>query len=394
MFDHSQSLFWVGDIARQRGETDAAREAFSGYHALAKRLVALEPDNDDWQLELKYAISNLGTLARESGETEEAEDQFRQAVSLSQALLEKAPEDVERRLSAGTARAWLADTLVDQLLLQQASEQRRQELEVYAAGLALHPEDTRLLLQEATAHGAAGSLAVHLGDLDAALVEVTTAVAIQERLSGLDSDSAERTEFTALARSLLGEVLFYLGEFSESETALTRAISDGETLLRGDPDQVIWRRELDARPSWILARLAYQNSPSDVGRAVSLATSALETMSSLRQSSPNDANVRRAFGLALQAAIEIGAQPTTRWSEIQALFDEQDSRAEHLLLLARARLEAGQPEKAIGPIRRLQAAGYAHPDFRALLARYPQADAARHESVDPTATPPATRSIP
>ncbi|HEY2178119.1 MAG TPA: toll/interleukin-1 receptor domain-containing protein, partial [Caulobacteraceae bacterium] len=67
IFNHAQSLYYLGGIARRRGRTDEAQRAFLGYRALALTLVKLDPGRDDWRAEVAYADENLGSLWQDDG---------------------------------------------------------------------------------------------------------------------------------------------------------------------------------------------------------------------------------------------------------------------------------------------------------------------------------------
>jgi tetratricopeptide (TPR) repeat protein len=62
LFDHAQSVFWVGYIAWQRGDLQQARERMEEYLDHAERLVELEPGRPEWRTELGYAVSSLGSI--------------------------------------------------------------------------------------------------------------------------------------------------------------------------------------------------------------------------------------------------------------------------------------------------------------------------------------------
>src|SRR5207249_5842276 len=72
IFDHAQSLYWVGYAAWKRGLLEDARLRFLDYQKLADRLVAIDPRNDDWRAEVGYANSNLGTVLLAQGQADEA----------------------------------------------------------------------------------------------------------------------------------------------------------------------------------------------------------------------------------------------------------------------------------------------------------------------------------
>jgi tetratricopeptide (TPR) repeat protein len=134
IFDHAQSVFWVGYIAWQRGDHAKAKEQFTEYHRLATRLVEIDPENDDWQAELEYSYSNLGTLAMDEGAAAEAEGWFRKSLEVSSRLLEKNPDYIDRVLAVGQSYQWLADALHRQAKLVLARATRREEIIPICAG--------------------------------------------------------------------------------------------------------------------------------------------------------------------------------------------------------------------------------------------------------------------
>lgn len=62
IFEHSQSVFWVGNQAFERGEFQETEIAFRKYKEMAELLVNQDPANTDWQTEAAYANNNLGDL--------------------------------------------------------------------------------------------------------------------------------------------------------------------------------------------------------------------------------------------------------------------------------------------------------------------------------------------
>ncbi|MBL4836002.1 MAG: TIR domain-containing protein [Kordiimonadaceae bacterium] len=60
IFEHAQSVYWVGSLYMEAGRFDDTLDAYEDYMALAEQLVAIDPLNVDWQLELAYANNNIG----------------------------------------------------------------------------------------------------------------------------------------------------------------------------------------------------------------------------------------------------------------------------------------------------------------------------------------------
>jgi len=65
VFDHAQSMFWIGFDAYARSDIAGARQYFEQYKKLADRLVVLAPNEGRSVRELAYAEGNLCSLAFE-----------------------------------------------------------------------------------------------------------------------------------------------------------------------------------------------------------------------------------------------------------------------------------------------------------------------------------------
>ena len=62
IYDHAQSVFWVGAIALRRGQLQQTERAFLEYRELAQRLVQIDPSRADWRMEVAWSSQNLGVV--------------------------------------------------------------------------------------------------------------------------------------------------------------------------------------------------------------------------------------------------------------------------------------------------------------------------------------------
>ena len=112
LFDHAQSAYYLGFIAWKTGDGAGARRGFQAYDDLARRLVAKDPGNPDWQMEAAYAESNLGMLAlRQAGDPKAAQAQFASALARFEQVAKTRPSDADVQLERSDGYAWVADTL-------------------------------------------------------------------------------------------------------------------------------------------------------------------------------------------------------------------------------------------------------------------------------------------
>ena len=109
VFDHAQNVFWLGELARSRGQTDQAVAAYSVYKRLGDRLVALEPDNLKWRMERLYGVENIGISLYNKRRYAEAARQFESALGPMQNLASIDPGNQTYRKELSTVLAWLAD---------------------------------------------------------------------------------------------------------------------------------------------------------------------------------------------------------------------------------------------------------------------------------------------
>jgi tetratricopeptide (TPR) repeat protein len=128
IFAHAQSEFWLGSAAFKVQDFTTARRHFEQYAALARRLIAIDPHNKDWQMESGYAESNLGTLALKSEKRPQvAKAAFARAGSYFESAHRLAPPDQGILHDLADNHGWLADALYDQGKLDQAYAERQRE---------------------------------------------------------------------------------------------------------------------------------------------------------------------------------------------------------------------------------------------------------------------------
>lgn len=191
IFDHAQSVYWVGYSAWAGGNRVTAEKWWSEYLQLAQKLTEIDDTNPDWQAELAFAHMNLGVLLLSAGRAEEAlrshmlaRDRFLTAVVVRPQL----------RLELANLHAWLAATWAQ------------------------------------------------LGDYERALAEQ------QRRLSELratpDAEknrAAQRSMLAAMANISLYQLA--LGRVAEAETSIREGLPIGADLLSLDPNNAFWRSE-------------------------------------------------------------------------------------------------------------------------------------------------------
>jgi tetratricopeptide (TPR) repeat protein len=371
IFDHAQSVFWVGYIAWQRGDAVAAKNYWKRYYDYAQRLVAIDPDKDEWQMELNYANSNLGTLALDQGEAAEAEGYFRTALEIAKLLSSKDPGNADQIITQGQAYAWLADALYFQVKLDDAEAARAAELAIYEKVDSSGPGNATISMGALIARYTLAQIALSSNRIDKALGYALDATHQAEALMKLEPENTELADRAAFANAMLGEVLFYAHRWPESRAALENSLAIANSLREKNETVVKWKGNSLAQATLALARLdaSGNNRTAALKRLNDLAS---QLQGVLEANAANQVMVRR-YCEALAARARISPAFPRAWGEIIAMLAPQQGRhgAEALALLAEAYYRTGQETEASSIASKLQSAGYRHPDFLALRTAHP-----------------------
>lgn len=372
IFDHAQSVFWVGYIAWQRGDRGAAKIQLTEYHRLAQSLVAADPANEDWQAELDYAYSNLGTLAMDEGDAREAEIYFRQSLELALARLATAPEDIERIKAAGQSYAWLADASYFQINLTDAIGARQAELAVYKKAQAAFDTPNRDLARLMAIATYSLAVAAHAsGDYDKAFAYASDAERSATALFAADPTNSENANRAIYAGAVLGETAISAGRMDDARLALETSLDIGAKVLGESKDASRWLRSAIAQNQLLLARI--EASQDRLESALALHEEIIRNLQPIVSSDGSDVTITRRYCAALADKAKLSGNASTEWSAVASILAPLAKRLgpEGLTLLAEAYSRTGQSEKARAIATRLDASGYRHPEFIRLSREFP-----------------------
>ncbi len=371
IFDHSQSVFWVGYIAWQRGDTEKARDHLTQYHDHARKLVEIDPDNEDWLAELEYSYSNLGTLEMDEGDASAAELHFRKSLEVSTGLADKNPGDMERILAAGQSYAWWANSLHNQAKLENAKSARSAEIQLYEQALMSEPRNSALKEAVVVAHYGIAQIALGLNDLVLAYDHVKTATRLANELAATDPDNAVYQDRLSFSHAILGEVYVHRGQLSEARKTLLKSISIGAALRTKNENVARWRGNVLAHPKLVLARL--EASEGNLAEAESLFTEVSDDLREKINSNTADMISMRRYCEAVAGKARLSSEAIVLWTEIISILGPGTRKhgPEALLILSEAHIKTSQSSSAKAIATQLFNAGYRHPDFVILLKAYP-----------------------
>jgi tetratricopeptide (TPR) repeat protein len=218
LFDHAQNVFWIGEIARKRGQADQAEAAYREYKRLADRMVAIEPDNLKWRMEALYANENIGIVLYNQRRFAEAARQFEGSLRPMESLASIDPSNAEYQKELSTLLAWLADAYRDQGHLDAAIAVRERQSSLLRSLIASGRTDVDFREHLIPVHQALGILLTSRGKVEPGIEELRRSVAESERLIPVEPDNAYWKGLAAQARLELARTLLSLGRGADANT--------------------------------------------------------------------------------------------------------------------------------------------------------------------------------
>jgi tetratricopeptide (TPR) repeat protein len=365
VFNHAQSVFWVGEMAHQRGDLDRAEAAFADYRDLAERLIAIDGSNDDWRAEIAYAQSARGVLLLEKGDAAGAVAAFQESLAVVDLLARRKPTSVDLKLELGQGHAWLADALEKEGRLASARKHRLAELSMYVDILAADGSVRQAKFSSIVALQTLGRLAILVDDWEHARQSFTEAASRAEALLSGERDNMDLTAVVAIVNVDLGEALLAGRRINDALIAQRRADTLLATARAHDAAVALWLNYGD-RSALLAAEIA--RSRGDAAAALQLDESVLTRLAEGPMPRPNTDSFLAFVRAHVQAGDDLTALGRERDArqEWQAVIDGlpgEPGRYEPKLLkiLAAAELRLGKAAEARQITERLLAASKGDP---------------------------------
>ena len=175
LFDHAQNVFYVGEIAHNRGDYRTAENSCASISGSAVQMIALRPDSMKWRMEEQYADFNLGVVLWDQRKFPAAAAQFRRALATIEAISTADPQNRDYRREVAKSLAWLGDAEQAVGNYPQAIEARRRGIAVLEPLFAKN-RDVNDQMRLIPAHRALGKLYSELDSGDLAIDQLKVAV--------------------------------------------------------------------------------------------------------------------------------------------------------------------------------------------------------------------------
>ncbi len=368
IFDHAQSVYWVGDIALKRGDMAAVTDYWTQYRDFGARLVDLDPDKDEWKTELAYGHRNLASLALDEGDAKAAEAGFRRALAISEALAAKHPDDKEIQIALAQDYYWLSSAFERVGDFAAAEMANKSEAEVYAALLARDPDDDSVL-HRVSVNGRVGArIAMASGDANRALEILLALVPQHDERIARDPQNSRWHDYYSLLQIDIGAAHLTLGNIDAARPAADAALEKADRLLALDPASVDWAVNNRWRALLLAARCALaMGDLMTAARHIEQAEFVVANLSTT-QSSSFIGKLALRTNLVRAKLAELSGDPVEANRIAVRLLESVErflpkSGFESRMDFVDALMLAGEMTRAAAIANDLEAAGYRHPDF-------------------------------
>ena len=244
LWDHAQNYFYLGDIARQRGDFRAAETNYREYNRLAEAMVALQPDNMRWRVEAEDAQANIGIALFDQRRFAEADQQFQRALATIEAVVAVNPAVQEYQLALSDTLAWLADTKGSEGQLEQATQQRARQVQLLQGLIVKNHDDVSYRERIIPAYQGLGRLFLARGDTAAAQRNLQSAVEEADRLVPSEPQNTLWQGYAAAARLNLADAELASGDVAGAAAHTQQGCEGVQRLVARDHSVVAWRRSL------------------------------------------------------------------------------------------------------------------------------------------------------
>jgi tetratricopeptide (TPR) repeat protein len=256
IFDHAQSVFWVGWIAWQRGDLKTGRQYFGEYLNQAKKLVGIDPANAKWSGELGYANQSLGVLELDDGRPDLAFRYFDAAERVWDKIALKAADKHEATYQRAQAIAWKADARRELLDPTGALGERRREIAIYGDLLAADANDSKAKEGLAVAQYRTAQLQLEMGSAQVAAATASRSIDTISKLREQDMSNRIWHEISVKAANIRTEALMMSGDRAGARELNASALDSAAKLVALDRTFADWRTDCLLPARWMQIALS------------------------------------------------------------------------------------------------------------------------------------------
>ena len=228
IYDHSQSVAYLGEVALAQSDRSAALTEFQRYRQLAERLVTLQPAKQEWWSEVEEANSNIGAVLVEEGRADAAMVRFQRAYVVAQHLVAQAPKNRDRLYDLSQIDAWMADAEAARGHIAAALTDRQAESAIYTELIAASPSDTEAVVALAASRAEIAKIRIAQGRISEGVALLGRSTSDIDGLIAAAPDNVRYKLFAAKIYLQLGQALLQSGSPEAAAPVAKRLLAMSE----------------------------------------------------------------------------------------------------------------------------------------------------------------------
>jgi len=364
LFESGNAEYYVGEVYLEQGDDKLAEQAFLAYHELTKELLASDPENPDWIMEVSYSHMNLVAWDLDSGKGIDDTTRLHMAEALKsvERVMALKPGDEQAISDYSNALAWAADVQSQVCDLTGAISSREKASGIAQSAAQSDPGSSELQLRHAFAISGVARLQAQVGMLEIAKQNLELVVAKLTRLSTADPSNV-----------LYYHELLYRRVFLAKLTAETTNLDAAGAMYQAlesdfSAESKPAGQEHDFYNNKVEFLLGYADVELRLGNKESaryfLQSAQKLLIDPARRQPVDDANPELLMQFEYQWWELTGKDDSGLLTAIKRAGDEGERSCKRVDLMARMYLIDGDRDTAEREVRYLESKGYADPAFK------------------------------
>jgi len=222
LFELGNAEYYIGNLQHEQGRHESAVKSMQRYFDLTRTLLAMDPENPDWLMEMAYSLNNLAALQLGSGKGIDTTtlEHVTEATRLMERVLALRPDDKAVADNYATILAWAADAQRQACNLEKVMQLKILVRDLSESATRADPANNDLQRRYAYALTGVARAQILTGDLVLAEQNLEHAIALLQQLSIADPGNILNREQTLYRKVMLARLLGDTGKLDASKAML------------------------------------------------------------------------------------------------------------------------------------------------------------------------------
>jgi tetratricopeptide (TPR) repeat protein len=193
------TAYWLGYLDFLAHDKSNTEKHWLDYYAQETAILKQEPENDEAQLQLADAVTDLCAAALEKPvEIDKAFQYCKHTVEKHENYAAKHPQDMKAQLELSTSYGWLAEVYIRDKDWRKALVQHKKALDIVNRIFSDHVTDVRILYKKAVAEHMAARALSHLGRVSQSNAHLQTALQLINKLLSIEPKQTDWQELKSM----------------------------------------------------------------------------------------------------------------------------------------------------------------------------------------------------